>query len=1522
MTTSINTPRLAYTADGSTVSFTFNFEIADNTSIAVYEGSTKKTLTTHYTVSFDSGTAGTGSVVFVSAPSAATTITFVRDTNLTRTTDFAESGAFLASTVNAELDRLSQAVIDSTNKIETSAVLLGEPHTETPTLTIPNVATRSSKALAFDGSGNITVSSVGTGTLTSVVAGTGLSGGTITTTGTVAVDFTGVTAITSGLGSTDELVLNDSGTLKRMDVSVLTGYNAGLSETLTNKTLTSPVLNTGVSGTAILDEDAMGTDSATQLATQQSIKAYVDSKTHISLSGSTNNTVATVTGANALAGETNLQFDGSTLAVTGAATVSTTLGVTGASTLDGVTVTDNTVSTNASNADLELTANGSGKVSISGLKYPSSDGTTNYVLKTDGSGTLSWTENTGESTGDLTFVGSTITAPSNADFTLALSGTGNIVLDALTIHDNSIGTNQTNADLILDPAGTGNVNLSGAQIQNVEKIVTDNTSAPAADAQLANKKYVDDSVVAGIVSTVTNISQGNSNITVADSGTGTITTTVDGNTEMTVTDAGIVMYGNLEVKGTTTTLNTTNTSIEDPILELSRNNSGPSDIDAGIMINRGASNNAAIYWNEGDDKFKAVTTTSAASATAVTDTAFADFQVKDLSANSLTISTDLTVANGGTGASTFTANQLLLGNGTSPIAVSGALNWNAGTSTLEVTGSLSTTANIENDAIRIVDHTILGLRSNDNIVIDPAGTGSVAIDKVAITGGTITGITDITVADGGTGASSLTDNSVLTGTGTSPITAEGNLTFSGSTLAVTGNITATTTIAATTAITAGTTLGVTGASTLDGVTITDNTISTNASNSDFIISANGSGIVHVNDSLKIGTGATVTTILDEDAMGTDSATALATQQSVKAYVDSKSHLSLIDEDNMATDSATRPPSQQSVKAYVDGQTHSGAVLSGSTNNTVATVTGANALVGEANLQFDGSTLAVTGNITATTTIAATTAITAGTSIANDAISIDDNVIQTTRSNDDLRLAGNGTGVINISPTNVDYTAYSSDTRWANGTNIVHKETGIDPNTMSSSAKRRYSNNRISKYELNGTDSAQGNSRFRQTDILQLDLNSSNLTATGVWRGPVANYVSTEVFNTSADNVTCSNVNGVQVEPYIFGSADEGDITITTLRGITVDPYIYSGANQTITFTNCYGFIYEGSFTEGAGTEVITNDYAFYVDKPTWGQVSTNKWGFYDADPAGQSLFGDIKIKGNTISTNSSNADLEIDTSGTGKIVTSAAVYGIGDGSGGNIVLTDQADGDFQTSSGASIGMLDPTGLQVDAAGSYHYPQVILNAFSTNSYPVIWATRSNSATHGTNAYLDAGDVIFQFYGAGWNGDTDGTGYWSANASCDFYASEAHSISQRGGGIILKTLNKGTVSSGTAKITIEDHVMVDEKLEFKKNYQENIDALTSSGTITVNCSAASVFTVTLDVNTEFNITNLGTGQSVTIIITQDGGGTNTASWGTSGSTAVKFPGGAPTLSTAGAAIDVVTIFNDGTNYIGNMAKAYAA
>jgi hypothetical protein len=61
-----------------------------------------------------------------------------------------------------------------------------------------------------------------------------------------------------------------------------------------------------------------------------------------------------------------------------------------------------------------------------------------------------------------------------------------------------------------------------------------------------------------------------------------------------------------------------------------------------------------------------------------------------------------------------------------------------------------------------------------NTKVGTVGTmASQNASAVAITGGTITGITDLTVADGGTGASSITANSVILGNGTSALS--GNL---------------------------------------------------------------------------------------------------------------------------------------------------------------------------------------------------------------------------------------------------------------------------------------------------------------------------------------------------------------------------------------------------------------------------------------------------------------------------------------------------------------------------------------------------------------------------------------------------------------------------------------------------------------------------------------------------------------------------------------------------------------------------
>lgn len=98
-----------------------------------------------------------------------------------------------------------------------------------------------------------------------------------------------------------------------------------------------------------------------------------------------------------------------------------------------------------------------------------------------------------------------------------------------------------------------------------------------------------------------------------------------------------------------------------------------------------------------------------------------------------------------------------------------------------------------------------------------------------------------------------------------------------------------------------------------------------------------------------------------------------------------------------------------------------------------------------------------------------------------------------------------------------------------------------------------------------------------------------------------------------------------------------------------------------------------------------------------------------------------------------------------------------------------------------------------------------------------------------------------------------------------------------------------------------------------------ALTDGPTITPDMDAGRVFSLAIGGNrTLANPTNMDPGQSGLIIVTQDGTGSRTLSYGTYW----DFPGGAPALSTAASAVDVIAYYvQSSTSILCNLTKAYS-
>ena len=244
------------------------------------------------------------------------------------------------------------------------------------------------------------------------------------------LDIAGGTGIDT-VGSSNTLTVAIDST-----VATLTG-----SQTLTNKTLTSPVLNTGVSGTAILDEDNMASNSDTQLATQQSIKAYVDGEisngvdTHTTLTVLNTSAVVSDTGTD---GAFTVTADGNTELVVNdtSATFSGNVIVSGNFTVNGTTTTVATTNTTNTDNIYELGTGTTGSPSNdAGIVIERGDSNNAFIGFDEsedkfkvGTGTF-----TGASTGNLTITTGTLIANLEGNVTGAVTGNADTATESTNV---------------------------------------------------------------------------------------------------------------------------------------------------------------------------------------------------------------------------------------------------------------------------------------------------------------------------------------------------------------------------------------------------------------------------------------------------------------------------------------------------------------------------------------------------------------------------------------------------------------------------------------------------------------------------------------------------------------------------------------------------------------------------------------------------------------------------------------------------------------------------------------------------------------------------------------------------------------------------------------------------------------------------------------------------------------------------------------------------------------------------------
>ena len=189
------TPRIQYTATASQTVFTVPFEFLANADLAVYVNGTLKTLTTDYTLT-GANTTGGGTLTFVTGRTAGDIVTILGNLAYSRNTNkYTKYGLLPAEVLEADFDAL-QVQAKQLALADQFAIRAPLTDTGTPTMLLPDKTTRANKAIGFDATGNVALSS---NTLSAIDAATTAIN---TIAGATAGSSASISHIASGTGAT------------------------------------------------------------------------------------------------------------------------------------------------------------------------------------------------------------------------------------------------------------------------------------------------------------------------------------------------------------------------------------------------------------------------------------------------------------------------------------------------------------------------------------------------------------------------------------------------------------------------------------------------------------------------------------------------------------------------------------------------------------------------------------------------------------------------------------------------------------------------------------------------------------------------------------------------------------------------------------------------------------------------------------------------------------------------------------------------------------------------------------------------------------------------------------------------------------------------------------------------------------------------------------------------------------------------------------------------------------------------